>query len=469
MNEWVLLAIGVLLTVGTGVFVGSEFSLVNLDRAELEAREQRGERGLGSIIQALRTTSTQLSSAQLGITLTTLLTGYTMEPAITTILSGTLRSVGIADDLIRPVGAGVALIVATVLSMVFGELMPKNFALALPLPTAKLLVPVQLGFTFVFKPAVVGLNSSANWVIRRFGIEPQEELSGARSAEELMSLVRRSALEGVLESDRAVLLSRTLRFSSHTAADVMTPRPRLSVVDVDAPVEAVLELVRTTGHSRFPVIREDIDDVAGIVHVKDVVSVPLERRPLVPVGAVMKPALLVPETVGLDVLLGDLRGKGYQLAIVLDEYGGTSGVATLEDLVEEIVGDLVDEHDRKRVDIDRVQDRYVFDGLLRPDELRERLAIDVPEEGPYETIGGFLMNALARVPRVGDEVELENGTLRVAKMDGRRVDRVEFTPGEGFVTREELLARAVRERADAEEAERRETGRPAAEEGGERG
>ncbi len=235
MSEWILLGIGFLLTIGTGLFVASEFALVNLDRADLEARRARGETRLGMTISALKITSTHLSSAQLGITLTTLLTGYTMEPAISSLLAGPLTAIGLPEALVRPVGATTAIVIATLLSMIIGELVPKNFALALPLATAKVVIPFQAAFTWVFRPAVALLNGSANALLRAIGIEPKEELSGARSAEELSSLVRRSASAGLLEQDTATLLGRTLRFSDHDASDVMTPRPRVAAVQRQEP------------------------------------------------------------------------------------------------------------------------------------------------------------------------------------------------------------------------------------------
>ncbi|WP_025155488.1 hemolysin family protein [Leifsonia aquatica] len=428
LTEWLLLGVGLLLTIGTGLFVASEFALVNLDRGDLEARRARGESRLGMTIAALKITSTHLSSAQLGITLTTLLTGYTMEPAISTLLRGPLLSTGLPDGAVSPIATIVAILVATLLSMILGELVPKNFALALPLATAKLVIPFQTVFTTVFRPFIVLLNGTANGVLRALGIEPKEELSGARTAEELSSLVRRSASAGVLEADTATLLSRTLAFSARTASDVMTPRPRIETVRRTDPAEAVIRLARTSGFSRFPVVDEDVDDVVGFVHVKQAVAVPRERRAKVPVSALQTDALRVPETMNLETLLGELRGRGYQMAVVVDEYGGTSGIATLEDLVEEIVGEVADEHDRTRAGVVRGRDSITFPGILRPDELLERAGVTVPEDGPYETVAGFVMNELGRLPKVGDEVAIEGGTLRVERLDGRRVDRIRYTP-----------------------------------------
>jgi CBS domain containing-hemolysin-like protein len=426
--ELIMLAVGLVLTVGTGFFVASEFSLVNLDRSDLEARQQRGERGLAISIGALKITSTHLSSAQLGITLTTLLTGFTMEPAISSLLRGPLGSLGMPQAAVVVVASVLAVVLATLLSMIIGELVPKNFALALPIATAKFVLPFQRGFTWVFRPFVALLNNTANLILRVVGIEPREELSSARTAEELSSLVRRSAKEGSLDRDTATLLARTLAFSEHTATDVMTPRPRVSSVERTDSAQVVIDLAKGTGLSRFPVVDDGIDDVVGFVHVKQAVAVPRERRADVPVSALQSGALRVPETMNLDMLLGELRGRGYQMAVVVDEYGGTAGVVTLEDLVEELVGEVADEHDRTRAGVVRSRNWLTFPGMLRPDELLERADVSVPEDGPYETVAGFLMSELGRVAVVGDTVSIDAGEFRVERMDGRRIDRVRFTP-----------------------------------------
>lgn len=426
--DWIMFGVGIVLTFGTGIFVASEFALVNLDRSDLEARQNRGDTGLGPTIAALKITSTHLSSAQLGITLTTLLTGYTMEPAISNLLRAPLMGVGIPEGVVPGISATIAIVFATLLSMIVGELVPKSFALALPLQTAKLVIPAQRLFTMVFKPAVSLLNNSANGLLRAMGIEPKEELSGARTAEELSSLVRRSAMQGSLDVDTATLLNRTLLFSGHTASDAMTPRPRIASVKRTDSAEDVIMLTRTTGHSRFPVLDDDIDDIVGVVHVKQAVSVPRDRRHDVPAAALASNVIRVPETMKLDSLLGELRGRGYQMAIVVDEYGGTAGVVTLEDLVEELVGELDDEHDRSRAGVVKTLNSVSFPGILRPDELADRAGISVPDDGPFETVAGYMMSELGRLPVVGDTVELPTGQLAVVRLDGRRIDRIRFTP-----------------------------------------
>ncbi len=430
MNEWAMLAIGLVLTVGTGLFVASEFALVNLDRNELETRQGRGEKRLGPTIRALKITSTHLSSAQLGITLTTLLTGYTFEPAVSSLLREPLENVGVPAGVVPGLGAVIGVLLATLFSMIIGELVPKNFALAVPLATAKVVVPFQIAFTAVLKPLILLFNNTANAVIRSMGIEPKEELSGSRTAEELSSLVRRSALAGVLDEDHATLLGRTLRFSQRSAGDVLTPRVRMTTVGVDDTAADVVALAGSSGFSRFPVIGKDSDDIRGVVHVKQAFGVPPADQSTVVVADLFTEALRVPESMGVSSLLGVLRAESYQMAIVLDEFGGTEGVVTLEDLVEEIVGELEDEHDRPHVDVRRAGRSVVFDASLRPDEALERAGVAVPEDGEYDTVGGFVVDSLDRVAELGDEVPTDDGVLRVERVIGGRIERLRFTPSE---------------------------------------
>ncbi|MFB9375460.1 hemolysin family protein [Kineococcus gynurae] len=429
MTEWLLLGVGVLLTLGTAVFVAAEFAFVTLDRFTVEKAANDGDRRAAGVLPALTTLSTQLSGAQVGITLTTLLVGYLVEPSLAALLAPVLEAVGLPGALVATVGVVLAVVVATAFSMLVGELIPKNLALSVPLPTAGVVAPLQRGFTWFMKPLITVLNGSANRFLRAVGIEPQEELSGARSARELASLVRRSADLGTLDEGTANLLSRTLVFGEQTAADVMTPRVRMREVRADETAADVVVRARTTGHSRFPVTGTDDDDVLGAVHVKTAVAVPPARRGEVPVTALMTELRRVPETLRLEPLLLQLRQKGLQMALVVDEYGGTAGIVSLEDLVEEIVGDVSDEHDRDRGGLRRHRDgSWTVPGLSRPDEVRDTVGIEIPDDSAYETVGGFVMTQLGRIPAVGDEIRLPGAVLRVVRMEGRRVERVRLRP-----------------------------------------
>jgi CBS domain containing-hemolysin-like protein len=429
VTEWLLLGAGVLLTLGTALFVAAEFSLVALDRSTVERAAASGERGAASVLGAVRSLSTQLSGAQVGITATTLVVGYLVQPALADLLRAPLEATGLDEDLAIPISVVLALVLATAFSMVVGELVPKNLAISEPMATAKIVAPPMRAFTASISALIRLLNGSANAILRGLGVEPQEELSIGRSPEELAALVRRSAEVGTLERQTATLLTRTLGFAGRTAADVMTPRVRMHVLRVEQTAADLIALTRRTGHSRFPVTDGDLDDIAGVVHVKSAVAVPRERRDDVPVAALMSDALRVPDTVRLDPLLVDLRDFGLQLAVVVDEYGGTAGVVTLEDLVEELVGEVADEHDRSRPGVTRRRDgSWLVPGLMRPDEVRERTTVPIPDGHAYETVGGFVMAAVGRIPRPGDEVVVDRWRARVERMDGRRVDRVRLVP-----------------------------------------
>lgn len=428
MSDYLLLLFGVLLVIGTGLFVASEFAIINLDRVELESRRAGGERGLDLSIRAVATTATQLSSAQLGITLTVLLTGFVAEPALSRILEPSLSVFNLSDRGISIFATVLAMLIATVASFLFGELVPKNMALSSPKKVLKAVAPFQLGFTFTFKFLILFLNNNGNWILRKFGIEPKEELSLARSAEELTSLVRRSATLGTLESDTAKLLEKTLSMTSLLASDIMTPRPQMHTIEREQTAQDLVTLARQTGHSRFPILGEDSDDIVGVAHVKQAVAIPLERRSQVPVTAIMVEPVRVPETMPLDRLILTLRGRGLQFGVVVDEYGGTAGIATLEDAVEELIGELADEHDRTKAHIVQYSDGSAsFSGLARPSELRE-IGLKIADDEDYDTIAGFVMSELGRIPQDGDVVELPTGELKVIRMDGRRVDRIKYQP-----------------------------------------
>ena len=429
MTEWLLLLLGVVLTVGTALFVAAEFSLVALDRPAVQRAVDNGERGSRSVLASHRQLSTQLSACQLGITLTTLILGFIASPSVGALLVGPLESAGLSAGTASSVSSVLAMVIATLFSMIVGEMVPKTLAVSLPLATAKVSALPVRWFAVATKPMIAVLNGVANRTLRAIGVEPQEELSAARSPAELASLVRTSAEAGTLDLGTARLVTASLGFADQTAADVMTPRSRATSIDRTETAADLVALARRTGHSRFPVVGDDWDDIDGIVHVKKAIAVPFERREDVPVSALMVPPVLVPETLRLDPLLLELRQGGMQLAVVVDEYGGTSGVVTLEDLVEEIVGEVNDEHDRSQTTGRALRDgSWTVPGLWRPDEVRSRIGVSVPDGPAYETIGGWLMAELGRVPAVGDEAVVDGWTARVVDMDGHRVDRIRLVP-----------------------------------------
>lgn len=426
LSEWIMVLVGIVLTLGTAVFVAAEFSLVAMDPATVDRRVARGDKRASSIQQALHHLSTELSGAQVGITLTTVLLGYTAQQALVSLLGSPLERTGLAG----PAAAGGAVIISLLLvngfSMLFGELVPKNFAMADPFGVAGYVAPLQRAFTTLLRPLIVAINGQANAILRRFGIEAAEELSGGRSASELAALVRRSAEQGTLDIGTATLLTRSIGIGALSAVDVMTDRTRAQTLPREATAADVVTGAQSTGHSRFPVVGEDDDDVRGLTHVRRAIAVPYERRGDVPVTStsLMIPAPRVPETMQLAPLLMSLREGGMQMAVVVDEYGGTSGIVTLEDVVEEIVGEVADEHDPRRSAVFSADGTWSVPGVLRPDELSRRTGLLVPAEGPYDTLAGLVMAELGRIPQIGDEVVVGDVQMQVAGMDGRRVERL---------------------------------------------
>ena len=439
--EWVLLAVSVGLMLTCGLFGAAEYSLVTVDRAAVERAAAAGDKAAEGVRAALRTLSTQLSGAQIGVTLTNLIIGFLAEPAIATLIDGPLESTGLPERWVPGVAVTIGLALATIATMLFGELVPKKIALAAPLATARATQRFQRTFTKAMKGPIRVLNGSANAVVRLFGIQPQEELRSARSSDELASLAGRSASEGKLDTETAHLVQRSVAFGPRTAAEIMTPRVQMACVDSNDPVSEIIELSSATGFSKFPVIKGSSDHVVGSVHVKQAVAVPRSERGSTQVREVMVEATVVPESLRLDPLLQLLRTEGFQMAIVSDEYGGTAGVVTLEDVVEEIVGDIADEHDRYGSRLrQRPDGSWLVSGLLRPDEVRDATGMALPVHEDYDTVAGLLVRILGRIPARGDSVVLplpvvipddddeapikEFAQLRVMRMDGLRVDRL---------------------------------------------
>lgn len=422
-----MIVLGIILTAGTALFVAAEFSYVALDSASVERRAAAGDARAQQVLKAIRTLSTQLSGAQVGITLTTILLGYTTQVALADLFRRLFESSGLAAALSTTIAVIVAIVIVNSFSMLFGELVPKNVALAEPLKAAGWVTPMQTIFTSVFGPLIRMLNGTANGILRKLGIEPMEELSSARSASELAALVRHSAEEGTLDTSTATLLTKSISMTELLAIDVMTDRGRMHYLRESQSAADVVEMARTTGHSRFPIVGDDSDDIVGFVSLRRAIAVPYERRREVPVmsASLISPAPKVPETLALAPLLVELRQEGLQIAVVVDEYGGTSGIVTLEDVVEEIIGEVADEHDMRRHGIRRTRDGgWIVPGTLRPDELLERTQIRVPESGPFETLGGLMMFELGRMPQPNDRIVVDHAQLSVYRLDGRRIDQI---------------------------------------------
>lgn len=436
----------VLLTASTGLFVAIEFALTGVERSAIDAEvEQRGDKQAKAVKRDYHNLSFVLSGAQLGITITTLATGFLAEPILAKFLNPLFVWMGLSAATSSTVSMISALLIATLLSMVFGELVPKNIAITNPMGTARVVVGPVHAFNMFFKYFIASLNKTANWVVRKLGIEPADELASARSTQELTALVRNSAESGGLEKTTAFMIDRSLKFGEVTAEELMTPRSTVETLHADDTVVDLIALAIETGHSRFPVIRGDLDDTIGVVHYKDAFAIDIAQREHTTVQSIAKPIQVVPESLDGDSVLNAVRDSGSQVILVADEYGGTAGLITIEDVVEEILGEVYDEHDdaESERDFQRFGNSWSVSGLVRIDDLKEKVGYIAPD-GPYETLGGLIMSALGKIPATHDVVllpesdnpfwaEFESGyngrwLAKVTAMEDRRVDTVILSP-----------------------------------------
>jgi len=430
-----IVALGLLavlaLILANGYFVAAEFAYVAARRAKLEELAGQGNRRAHRALGVIRRLSFVLSGAQLGITVTSLVVGYIAEATLGRALRPLIELLGVSEQASFGVSVTVAFFLATVALMVLGELGPKNLAIARPEPLAIALAGSYALFMRVAGPLVRVFDGASNRLLRSLGIEPVEELSAGASPEELTYIFREARREGTLTDEQTALLGRALEFGTLRAINAMVARPHIVTVPLDASCEDLRALAVASGHSRFPLIGEGLDDVRGVVIARDVLRVPAPDRARTPALSLAAQPLVVPESAPLNQLLVDLREAHVQLALVVDEYGGTSGIVTLEDIVEELVGSIEDEYDEEAPGVElRPGGARVIPGSWRVDEAEREAGVPLPY-GEYETVSGLVMAHLGRVPRPGDIVALEHATLRVEDLDGLAVGRVrvELRPG----------------------------------------
>jgi CBS domain containing-hemolysin-like protein len=398
--------------------VAAEFSFVAVERSRVERLVKDGKPAAKAVERILHRLAFYLSGTQLGVTVCSLVLGFIAQPTVATALEPALGEG-------PSIAIGFALV--TVTSMVVSELIPKNVAIARAERFAMLFARPVIVYATVFGPIIRVLNRAANATVRRLGIEPQQELGSVRTLEELELLIRSSGEEGTLDAEAFTLLTRTLRFNDKTAADALVPRVDVAFVHPDDTIPTLIARSLETGYSRFPVCGMDLDDIVGVVHVKDVYRIPIDQRTEATVAAVMTEPFVVPESRDLASLLVELR-TGSHMAIVVDEYGGTAGIITLEDVLEEIVGEIDDEYDRAAPPLTTVlpEGTYELPGTLHPDEVREACGLEIPE-GEYETLAGFVLDRLGRIPQPGEAFVYDGWRIEVAEMERRRIARVRLT------------------------------------------
>ncbi len=424
MSSPVASVIFAMLVLATAFFVAAEFAFVATGRHRLEERARAGDRRADHALGVQRRLSFMLSGAQLGITLTSLLLGVIAEPTLARALSAALERVGLGAAPARGISVVVALLVATGIAMVFGELAPKNLAIGQPEAVALRLARPTALLLRVAGPVIALFDDLSNRLLRRVGIQPADELDQAVTAEELEIIIAESGRVGSLTAAQADLLQRVLDFRSLKASDVLVPRPAVVTVPSDATCVDLAVLASTSGLSRFPVVGDDLDDVVGVVVAKDVLSIDAEDRATTSVLTLRTPPLAVPESALLSPLLHGLRQAHSQLALIVDEHGGVTGIVTLEDIVEELVGDIRDEYDSGPAATRTQNDgSYLVPGSWRLDECERDTGLRLPH-GDYETLSGLVMAHLGRVPQVGDRVETEHAIVRVEALNGFAVRSV---------------------------------------------
>src|SRR5438874_392545 len=415
----VLLAL--LLVLANAFFVAAEYAFVRVRKTQLDElapRSARARRAAG-VVERL---DAYISASQLGVTLASLGLGLVGEPALARLIEpafGWLRA--FSDAAFEVFTFVVAFAIVTYVSTVIGELAPKYLAIQRALPLALWTAyPLHVFYRLMY-PFIAMVNVSANAILAWVGIRPTDELS-VHSEEELKMLVAISTKKGVLQESERVIVGRAMEFADRIVRQVMVPRTEIVAVPDDAPIADLLSTARLHRFSRFPVFQEDLDHIIGIVHVKDLVGVDKENRTRA--RDVMRKVPVMPETMRLDQALAEFRRQRVQLAIVLDEFGGTAGLVTLEDVIEQLVGEVHDEFDREAPAFkEEAPGTFVVDGLTSLEALRDRLAIELPDE-PYDTVGGLVFGRLGRLAAVGDAIEIEGYRFQVTAVDGRRVAQV---------------------------------------------
>lgn len=414
-----------MLLVLNGYFVAVEFALVRSRRTRLQAMVRAGDTFARFALSASGNLSRVFPASQLGITLSSLGLGWTAESALGQSFGTFFGSLPfpIEESLRVSIGAIVALLFATYLQVVFGELAPRAFALNHPEQIAKWLAPPLLVFAWIASPFIAVLQASAGFALRLFGQSASIQRETVHSPDELRMLVEQSEEQGALESTDATMLGKVFEFSEKKARDVMTPRTDIVAMTADASLDDALEVVEEAEFSRFPVYDETIDNIIGMIHVKDLLGVLREKMDEFTVRDIMRDVHVVPGSREVEEVLADFKKRKEHMAIVLDEYGGTAGLVTMEDLLEEIVGEILDEYDEtiEAPTISATGGETRVEGAAPVREVNELFGLTVPEED-YTTVGGYVFGVLGRLPVVGDRATGGGATFIVRAMDGRRIE-----------------------------------------------
>ena len=410
-----------------GFFVAVEFGFTASRRPILEERQASGSKLARWALASMNELPVTFAGAQLGIVGTSLVLGFVIENSLEVAFHGLYDTLGFPSGVVTTLSLVTALLIVTFAHNVFGEMAPKNATIAAPERVALIVAAPFRGYVTILRPAILALSWTAGGVLRLFGVQPRNAVETAQSAEDIATLVKTIGAGGIIDPGSSRLLTSALKFQDTVVSEVMVPRPDLITVSTKESAAEIEHIVVETGHSRIPVHGEDLDDIRGFVHAKDLLSVDPDRHHQPVEVRLIRTVPVVPESMPVSPLLETMRSEGVHIAVAIDEHGSVAGLVTLEDIAEELVGDIRDEHDIREVMEIRAagRNRFLVAGQTRLDRLADVGA--VLTDGDYETVGGYLMAKLGRVPQRGDSVATESFDIRVRRMDGRRVREVELT------------------------------------------
>jgi CBS domain containing-hemolysin-like protein len=416
-----------LLVALNGLFVAAEFAFVKIRTSKVEEMVREGKASAGIVKEAIENLDGYLAVCQLGITIASLGLGALGEPAIATLIEPLLEPLGVSEGTLHVVAFIVGFGIITFLHVVFGELAAKSFAIAKPEGTSRLVAPFMKFFYYAFRPGVWLFNGTANAFVRMFGVPPASEGEEAHSEEELRLIIGQSTEQGVLKEDEEGMLRAVIQLEETHAREIMVPRPNVESLPAQMRLEELFSVVAEGNHTRYPLFEDDSGDrIVGMVHAKDVLRAAKEAGDLeaaVAARDLMRDVLTIPENKGVDKILKDLRAQGLQMAVVIDEWGSFEGLLTIEDIVEEIVGEIRDEFDEEGIGVQERDGGYSMDGRVPIRDVNEALGSGFESED-FDTIGGLVLGHLGRAPQVGDEVTVDGHVFRVDEVDGARVASV---------------------------------------------
>jgi CBS domain containing-hemolysin-like protein len=411
-----------------GFFVAAEFAMVRVRGSQIDLKIKTGSRVARITRSIMNNMNGYLAATQLGTTITSLGLGVIGEGVVTNVVLNLFSVLGvtITSNFIIDTCRVVAFIVITILSIVFGELVPKTITIQRTVRTALAVsTPLRL-FFIVFRPIIWLLNTFSNFILRILGVNPDHQNEAHHSSEELQYLLEQGKETGALDSTEHELIQNVFEFNERVVKNIMVPRTKISGVDINTEKDELLETIITEGYSRIPVYDDVIDKIIGVVHAKDILPLLVRNEDVVLKDIIRKP-YFIPETKKINDLMAELQQKRIQIAIVLDEFGGTAGMVTLEDIVEELVGEIQDEYDEEKPIVERVNEReFVVNALAPIYDVNSHLPHDLPEDGDYDTVSGWLGHIFGKIPDVGEQIESSGYNITVLRKSDQNIESVKL-------------------------------------------